>query len=87
VESGHKTTTIRLGHRAYPKGPAKLVSSNREVPIEIIEIRHTCLNALSEHEAIEDGYANTGALYSDLQRFYPDITENHAITIVRFRLK
>jgi hypothetical protein len=85
VLSGRKTSTVRLGIRNYPIGPAKIVSGNLNIPIEITEVEFTKVGHLSEGVAKSEGYESLEELFGALKRFYPGASVDRDVTVVRFR--
>lgn len=85
VLSGKKTSTVRLGIRNYPLGPAQIASAGLAVPIEITGLEFTKLGCLDEDVAKTEGYDSVAELLCALQRFYPDAAKDRDVTIIRFR--
>ena len=85
VVNGKKTSTVRLGIRHYPLGPARIVSDRVDIPIEITETQFTKVGLLDEHVARSEGYDSLDELLRALERFYPKAALDHDITVVRFR--
>lgn len=84
IESGLKTTTVRMGKRDYSVGPADLISGDVRIPIIIQNVSFCRLRELTEHDARADGFAQRDQLLSTLKMFYPRIELNSPVTIVRF---
>jgi hypothetical protein len=85
VLSGRKTSTVRLGIRDYPLGPARIVSGSVDIPIEITEIEFMKLRDLGESVARTEGYATLEEFFSTLKIFYPGADSDRDVTVVRFR--
>jgi hypothetical protein len=85
ILSGKKTSTVRLGIRDYPLGPARIVSGSVSIPIEITEIIITKVGRLDGHVARSEGYDSLDELLHALKRFYPQAGQDHDITVIRFR--
>jgi hypothetical protein len=85
VLSGKKTSTIRLGIRNYSVGPARIVSRDADIGIEITEVELTKVERLSVSTAISEGYNSLDELLMALKRFYPEAGINADVTIVHFR--
>lgn len=85
VLSGEKTSTVRLGIREYPLGPARFVSGALSIPIEITEVEFTQVARLDRRGAKSEGYGSLSELLSAVRRFYPGIAMDDDITVVRFR--
>jgi hypothetical protein len=86
VLSGKKTSTVRLGIRKYQLGPARIVSGNQGIPIQITGLEFTKVGRLDERVAKSDGYDSLGELLRVLKRFYPSAQIDDDITVIRFRL-
>jgi hypothetical protein len=85
VLSGKKTSTVRLGIRNYRLGPARIVSGNVDIPIEITNIEFMKLGDLNENVAKSEGYTTLDEFLSTLKRFYPGAKTDGDVTVVRFR--
>jgi hypothetical protein len=85
VLSGKKTSTVRLGIRNYPLGPAKIVSGKVSIPIEITEVKFMKVGSLDEGVANSEGYGSLSDLLHALRRFYPDAENDRDVTVIRFR--
>jgi hypothetical protein len=85
VLSGKKTSTVRLGKRNYPLGPAKIVSKNLDIPIEITAIEFRKLGQLDKGIADTEGYDSVNELFSALARFYPGADSDRDVTVIKFK--
>jgi hypothetical protein len=85
VLSGKKTLTVRPGIRRYPLGPARIVSGNVDIPIEILELEFMKLRDLNQSVAKSEGYATLGEFLSNLRRFYSEAEIDRDVTVVCFR--
>lgn len=85
VLGGKKTSTVRLGIRNYPLGPARIVSGSVDIPIKITEIEFTKVGRLDERVAKSEGYDSLDELLCALKRFYPTAGVDRDITVIRFR--
>jgi hypothetical protein len=85
VLSGKKTSTVRLGIRNYPLGPARIVSGSLGIPIEITEIEFSKVGYLDASIARTEGYDSVTELMRALRTFYPGASTDRDVTIVRFR--
>jgi hypothetical protein len=83
--SGKKTSTIRLGSRRYPLGPARIVSGKVSIPITITDVEFTTVGGLNEVIAAMEGYNSLDELFRDLKRFYPGAEVDSQVTVVRFQ--
>lgn len=84
-----KKTTIRLGHKAYRLGAAKLTCSKEQLELdtEVIEVRHLRFGDLGLPEAATDGFNTIKALREELEHCYlKSIPDCEPVTIVKFRI-
>lgn len=77
VESGHKTTTIRPGHRALGEAGERLLleatlGECASMVVEVIRKDFTTFGALTEDMAIRDGFCSLAEFRAALQSIYPD---------------
>lgn len=84
VESGRKKTTIRAGKRDIKRGPNSLTSHLHKIPIRVTDVRFKKVHQLSDADALNDGFDSKETLKAALVRFYPSLTPNDDITIVKF---
>ncbi len=97
VAPGHKTRTsilyggknisIREGHRDYRAGNPVMLCCHIEpwvVMAVITEVRHCTLAEVTEKECLDDGCQNNAELLAALKRFYPNLTMDSPITIIRW---
>lgn len=85
VVNGKKTSTVRLGQRPYPLGPARIVSGSDEILVEILQLERTTIGGLTDEVAKSEGYESLSDLLNELRRFYPSAGPEHNVTVVRFR--
>jgi hypothetical protein len=85
VLSGRKTSTVRLGIRNYPLGPAKIVSGKLDIPIEITKIEFTKISQLNESVAKSEGYDSIDEFLLVLKRFYPGAESDRDVTVICFQ--
>ena len=81
---GRKLSTIRLGRRPYPRGPCVLRTKNRDLPVEINNVRFSRLDELTQSDAHADGFTSLEELHQELRRFYPSVGSDDYVTIVEF---
>ncbi|MBI2676949.1 MAG: ASCH domain-containing protein [Candidatus Yanofskybacteria bacterium] len=83
---GTKTVTIREGHRDYKLGKVMLCCHLEPwaVMADITEVRHCLLKEVTKEECFDDGFSNRVELLHDLQRFYPDLTANSPVTVIKW---
>jgi hypothetical protein len=86
VSANIKTSTVRYGHRDYPLGEAILETPDEGMgaPININQVTYCRFKDLDDDVAHTDGFKNLGELKEALLEFYPDITDETEVTIVRF---
>lgn len=94
IRDGRKTQTTRAGARVYRVGEdTELVFNNgHRLDAEIVEVRWTTLDRLTQADAEADGFESVEALIQKMGRFYPSLIDNtlrpnSVITVVKFRLK
>lgn len=87
TESGHKTVTIRQGHRDYQ--PGKVIFACPEVgwstAKEITEVKHTTPRCCEKQDYRDEGWKSRKNMVEDIQRFYPKLTMDSQITVIRFK--
>jgi len=80
--------SIRTGHReGYEPGRPLMLCCQTDpwcVMAFITTSRFCQLSEVTEEEWEACGYANKEGMFGSLQRFYPDITENDDVTIIRW---
>jgi hypothetical protein len=81
-----KQVTIREGHRDYTCGPAMICChiDPWAVMVDITSVRHTVLNDLEKDELKEDGFTDHQHALESLKSFYPNLTEDSEVTVVRW---
>ena len=82
-----KKITIREGHRDYTIGPVLIGCHylNWAVFRIIIHVRHTTLGEVTRGECLADGCNSLEELLRMLQQFYPDLTLESKVTVIRWR--
>jgi hypothetical protein len=84
VISGKKRSTIRSGQRKVKLGPNELVSKYQSIPITIDNLRYCTVNTLTVSDALDDGFSSLTDLLSALQKYYPNLTGQLPLTIIKF---
>ena len=86
VISGDKVLTIRRGRRDYPLGPAILFDRENDVAIavEIMRTSFCLLRNIPRADRVLAGHSSHQELLDDLLNYYPDLTEDDEVTVVRF---
>lgn len=84
--SGIKIQTVREGHRDYK--PGKVIFACPEVEWStaktITKVKHTTPRKCSSSDYLDEGWESREHMVSDLQRFYPKLTMDSPITVIRF---
>lgn len=85
---GNKSVTIREGHRDYTEGPVMLGCHilNWCRLGEIIEVVHTKVKDVHLIDIVNDGCNNTNELLEKLRKYYPHMTMDSDVTVVRFNV-
>lgn len=88
IEQMKKRVTIRSGHCAYRPGKTVLVC-----PIEgwcvlckVVSVQHTFLKFVASEDYKDDGFASYVDMHNGMQEFYPDISHESPVTIIRWVL-
>lgn len=76
VRDHGKRHTIRLGRRDIKLGPLVFTSSEGDLVVEVYMVIYLCVKDLSE----------VGIRGHQLKRFYPEITDDDEVTLVKFDL-
>jgi len=94
IRQGTKTSTIREGHRHVPLGPLSIRATYGDcddILVEVVAVKHTHLNEISDKEARIDGFLTVDDLRMEMENIYvlqtqmfKEISSNHPITIVSF---
>ena len=79
-----RLSTVRLGRRDYKLGSAVIVSKNKHIPIEITDVTFTTVGLLDNGVALSEGYNSVADLIGELRDFYPTISDESNVTVVRF---
>jgi len=87
--NGEKTITIREGHRDYKAGKVLLACPDIHwcMESEILDVRHTTLNEVTEEEYIDDGFVSRTDMFEGLRNFYPDIDLSSTVTVIQLKCK
>ena len=86
-ELGAKLITIREGHRSYDLGTAVLCChiANWCMMVEITSVCHTTIENLTCGDLADDGFVSATHALSELGRFYPSISLDSPVTVIRWR--
>ncbi|MBU6414781.1 ASCH domain-containing protein [Patescibacteria group bacterium] len=86
VVYGGKTITIREGHRGYQ--PSLVMLCCHLVPwavmADITNVRHCTLREVTQEEYEDDGFHSQEDLLQGMQRFYPNLTLDSPVTVIRW---
>jgi hypothetical protein len=84
--SGRKIQTVREGHRDYK--PGKVIFACPEVEWSttktITNVKHTTPRKCSSSDYLDEGWKSRSDMVDDLQRFYPNLSMDSPITVIRF---
>jgi hypothetical protein len=85
--SGAKRISIREGHRDYRVNETLMVCCHirdSAFMATLTGVRHCRLNEVTEEEYLADGFKSQAELLSGLQAFYPNMTMDSAVTVLRW---
>jgi len=86
ILEGRKRITIREGYReGYDLGRPVMLCCQIDpwcVMADIAAVRHCLLSEVTEEEWEADGFASREELLTGMQRFYPEMDWNSAVTII-----
>lgn len=88
VLSGDKVLTIQNGRRLYNLGPAVLVDhqDQRKVKVDILRISYCKVKNAPITDLTLHGDKNWESLLEYLRQYYPNISNENTITIIRYKL-
>ena len=87
VVTREKAISIREGWRDYQVGDTLALICHIDpfaVLTKVTDMRHTTLGEVTEQEYQNDGFASYEELLAGLQQFYPDITYDSPVTVIRW---
>ena len=86
ILSGAITCSIREGYRDYRVGPVMLCCHRYcwSVLADITEVRAIGFEKLTPEEVAAAGYKPPAELLEKMKRFYPNVTNMSAITVIRW---
>lgn len=86
VINGDIKATIRVGERDYTNGPVMIGCHilNWARLFNITEIIHAKLIDLTSREIYVSGYDSYEDMFTNLKKFYPEVTHNTKVTFVRW---
>ena len=85
VLTGTKTSTIRLGLVFVANEYLTLRAGGRTLTVRILAVDYSkTFGSLTEADAQQDGFGSITELKDTIKQFYPQITDQDRITILRF---
>jgi len=86
ILKGEKKITIREGHRDYVLSKVMLCCPIDPwcVEAEITGVRHCILKEVTAIECSDEGYDSQKKMIKDLQHYYPELTLDSKVTIIRW---
>ena len=87
TDNGHKTVTVREGHRDYSPGKVVIACPeiNYSIMKEIVEVHHTTPEKMNEKDYLDEGWTDRENMVEDLKRFYSDLHMKSPITVIRWK--
>lgn len=85
--TGAKRISIREGARDYQAGDTLMLCCHirdSSFMAKVAEVRHCKLGEVTQDEYTADGFDTQASLLSGLQSFYPNMTLDSVVTIVRW---
>jgi hypothetical protein len=81
-----KEITIREGERDYVPGFCVLtnIDTNRSVGADITSVRHCKLKEVTHIECLEDNFRDHEDMYEGMKKYYPNMTPESDVTIIRW---
>jgi hypothetical protein len=87
VLNGNKAVTIREGERDYHTGSVILCSFEKAslcVMADVEYVHHSRARDVPVKDFKDDGYTSRKQMLEDLQMFYPNLTQESPVTVVRW---
>ena len=84
---GRKRISIREGHRDYRVHETLMVCCHirdSAFMATVTGVRHCLLREVTQEECAADGFDSQAALLAGLQAFYPNLTLDSAVTVLRW---
>lgn len=82
-----KCISIRKGHRDYVAGQPILIGcpkTNWAVMADVVEVIHCTLEEITFEDLEADGFLTHTDALDQLQRFYPHMTLDSAVTVIKW---
>lgn len=88
IRSGKKEVTIRKWYCSYTEGPVLLGCHVRDWAVmgKITSVLRTTLKEVPMEDVRNDGFYSHEDALNGLKRFYPDMTLDSPVTVVRFKV-
>jgi len=86
VESGMKTTTVRVNDHNYEPGPAVLAVGANELPATVMAVHRCPAASLTEADAQRDGFDSLEELQRALRDHYPSFNGTESVSILEFKV-
>ncbi|PKR81922.1 hypothetical protein CW751_00880 [Brumimicrobium salinarum] len=85
LENG-KLTTIRKGRRDITLGKLLFESTveGRQKIVDVVTVYYSRLENVNIEDLENDGFKDHHDMWKKMQRFYPDITLEDEVTVIRF---
>jgi hypothetical protein len=86
LETG-KRVTIRKGRRDIFLGPLAFASTNnnRTQIVEVDMVYYCKLKLVLPSDYINDGFNDIDHMFQEMKKFYPDISMDSEVSVVRFK--
>ena len=86
ILSEKKKITIREGNRDYHLGAVIITNPERGYCLSatIAKVNHYVAREVPEQDFMDDGYKSRTEMISDLRKFYPDLTPDSEVTVIRW---
>ena len=85
--TGRKKITIREGHRDYIPGEKVMLCCeirSDAMAADITSVRHCTVGEVTPEEYHADKYASPEHMLSDLGQYYPNLTMDSPVTVIRW---
>lgn len=87
LEEGNKRMTIRRGYRDIRLGDLLfegVTDESLQKEVEVVEVTHIGIGAVSEEECQNDGFENWGDFFQGMKKYYPDLEVTEECTLIYF---
>jgi len=85
--SNNKQITIRQGHRDILLGDLEFESLElkRKCIVTVTSVRYCRFMNITDDEVTDDGFHSHVDMFMKLSKFYPTLTSDDEMTVIRFR--